>query len=197
KIAEFIRKAQKKEEAGGADETEEALYAFNKDAFVPWQDYDHPTLGTVQIGGKIPYTDLTPPPEAVRELLEKQLPFVRKLSTMLPEVVIEKVEVEPVSSGVWRLNAWVENRGFLPYPTHQGQRCKRPTPVAVTLTGESIKLLEGRERTVLDLLAGSGGVQKTTWLLHAAPGSRVTLETKSFSAGEDKKILTLEEGGDE
>lgn len=196
KMAEFIRKAKKKEESGGVDETEEALYAFDKDAFVLWQDYSHPTLGEVQIGGQIPYSDLTPPARMVPELLEKQLPFVRKLAGLLPDVVIEKVEVQRKSSDVWRLNAWVANRGFLPYPTHQGKRCKRPSPVTVTLKGESATLLEGRARVVVDLLEGSGGVEKVSWVLQAKEDARVTLETHSFSAGRDKKIVTLNEGED-
>ncbi|HUV29729.1 MAG TPA: M14 family zinc carboxypeptidase [Acidobacteriota bacterium] len=194
KIAEFMREAKKKEESGGLDETEQALYDYNPDAFVAWQPYDHPTLGSVQIGGIKPYAALTPPPDSVEALLEKQLPFVRELAGLLPEVSIEKINVEKESADVWRVEAWVANTGFLPYPVHQGQRCLRPTPVVVTLSGESMTLLEGRSRRVLGLLEGAGGVERVSWVFSAKEGRSITLEARSFSAGDDEKTIVLKGG---
>ncbi len=193
KIAEFIRQAKKKQEAGGVDPTEQALYEFNPKAFAAWKPYDHPTLGRVEIGGKIPWAHLLPPPAAVRDLLEKQLPFVRDLSGMLPRIEIAKVDTQARGPGVWKLEAWVENRGFFPYPTHQGERCRRPPPVTVTLDGGV--LLEGKQRKVLKLLPGSGGAGKATWVLRAEKGSRVVVEARGFSAGSDRKVVKLAGGG--
>jgi hypothetical protein len=193
KIAEFIRQAKKKEESGGVDPAEQALYEFKKDAFVAWKPYRHPTLGKVEIGGKIPWAHLLPPKAKAQELLDKQLPFVRELSLMLARVKIAKVEVTPRGAGVWKLEAWVENRGYFPYPTHQGERCKRPPPVAVTL--QDGLLLEGRKRQVLKLLPGSGGAGKAAWVLRGKPGSRVTVSAQGFAAGSDRKVVTLKGGG--
>ena len=195
KMAEMMRKMKKGEEAGGADETEQALYDFNPDTFIKWQPYDHPTLGQVEIGGKIPYSELAPPADSVEGLLQKQLPFVQELATFLPEIAIEKIEVEEKSPDVWKVDVWVANRGFLPYPTHQGQRCKRPTPTVVNVKGQSMVFLEGRERTILDLLEGSGGVEKASWLLGAKEGSHITIQAHSFSAGSDERTVTLKGGG--
>ena len=193
KIAEFIRQAEKKEESGGVDPTEQALYEFDKNAFVAWKPFKHPTLGKVEIGGKIPWAHLQPPAAEVTKLLDKQLPFVRELSGMLARIEIAKVEVTPRGAGVWKLEAWVENRGFLSYPTHQGERCKRPPPVAVTLDGGA--LLEGKQRMVLKLLPGSGGAGKVAWVLRGKKGSRVTVSAQGFAAGSDRKVVTLKGGG--
>ena len=195
RMAEMMRKMKKKEEAGGADEKEQALFEFNPDAFVKWQPFDHPALGQVEIGGKVPYADLAPPAHGIEELLEKQLPFVRELVTLLPEMAIQDVVLEKKSTGVWSVEAWIGNQGFLPYPTRQGQRCKRPTPAVATLKGESLSFLEGRERVVLKLLEGSGGVQKVKWLVAAKDGSQVTITAHSFSAGTDERKVTLKGGG--
>jgi len=193
KIAEFIRRAKQKEESGGVDPAEQGLYELNKDAFIAWSPYSHPDLGKVEIGGKIPWAHLLPPPAGVKELLDKQLPFVRELSGMLARIEIAKVEVSPRGAGVWKLEAWVENRGFFPYPTHQGERCRRPPPVAVTLEGGA--LLEGKQRKVLKLLPGSGGAGKAAWVLRAKAGSRVTVSAQGFAAGGDRKVVTLKGGG--
>lgn len=194
KVAEFMRDAEKKKEAGGIDETDDALYAFNQDAFATWEPYNHPTLGAVEIGGRLPYATLAPPAARVSELLDAQLPFVRELAALLPRVVIKKVEPTREAPDVWKLSAWIVNEGFLPFPTHQGKRCKRPTPVVVTLVGESVTLLEGRDRAVLKLLEGSGGTAKVTWLLQAKEGTPITLHVHSFSAGSDSATLTLTGG---
>lgn len=196
KIAEFIRKKKEKEEAGGADETEQALFDFSREAFVEWREYDHPTLGTVEIGGKVPYAELAPPADSVRGLLKKQLPFVRELVKLVPSISFETVKVEQRGSDVWKVEAWVANNGFLPYPTYQGERCKRPTPVAVTLHVKQDDLLEGRKRAVSRLLGGSGGTQKTRWLVRAKKGTKVKLTAESFGAGRDEITVTLK-GGDE
>lgn len=195
KMAEIMGKMKKKEDSGGADETEEALSAYNPDAYVQWQPYDHPTLGQVEIGGMIPYSTVAPPMDSVSELIGKQLPFVRELAKLLPKITIEKVDIEKRGSDVWKVEVWVANNGFLPYPTHQGKRCQRPAPAVLTLSGNSIVFLEGRERKVIDLLGGSGGNQKVHWLIQAGEGETITLKAHSFSAGEDERSVSLKGGG--
>ncbi|UCC44736.1 MAG: hypothetical protein JSU65_02065 [Candidatus Zixiibacteriota bacterium] len=195
KIAEMARKKEKKEESGGADEEDQALYDYNPDAFVIWQEYDHPTLGKVEIGGKIPYADLAPPPAEADSLVTKQLPFIRTLAGLLPQVAIEKIEIAQRSRDVWEINSWVVNEGFLPYPTHQGERCQRPTPAVVTLDRGSAALLEGKERQTVGLLDGSGGSKKVSWLLQAGRGSDITISVNGFSAGTAEQTVSLVEGG--
>jgi hypothetical protein len=194
KMAEFIRKAKKKDEGGGADETEAALLAFRPEAFVAWTPYLHPTLGEVEIGGMVPYADLAPPHAMLDSLLEKQLPFVRTLAGLLPEIALENVSIQRKAPDVWRVEAWVANNGYLPLPTYQGQRCGRPSPAVVKLEGPGLTLLEGRARQVTGLLPGSGGSQKMTWLLRAPEGTTFTLSAETFSAGrvEDKQTLKEE-----
>jgi hypothetical protein len=195
KIAEYVGKAKEKEEGGGADPAEEALYSFDSTAFVPWKSYNHPTLGKVEIGGQVAYRALTPPVDQVEELLDKQLPFLRQLAGLLPDVGIADVKVERRSAGVWKVEAWIANNGFLPFPTHQGKRCQRPTGAIVTLAGSSVEFLEGKKRTMLQLLAGSGGTEKVSWLLKVPSGERVTVEAMTFSAGGETRTITLTEGG--
>ena len=195
KMAEMMRQSKKKEEAGGADETEQALYTYNPAAFVAWSPYTHPTLGQVDIGGMIPYSTVAPHIDSAGEFINRQLPFVRKLAELVPRVAIDKVKVEKKAAGVWRIDAWVVNTGFLPYPTHQGRRCQRPTPASITITGKPGDILEGRQRVVLGLLEGSGGTQKAGWLIKADEGQTVTLTVQSLSAGTDEKTVTLKGGG--
>jgi len=195
KMAEFMRKAQKKEAAGGADEVEQAVYDFDSSLFVPWAPFEHPTLGAVEIGGMKPYAEVAPPAALADSLIRRQLPFLKELMNTLPRVQIADVRFERKNSDVWRLNVWVKNDGLLPFPTHQGQRCRRPTPAVVTVSGKSLDLLEGRARTVLGLLEGSGGSEKVTWLVRAREGQTLTIDATSLSAGSDARTVTLQGEG--
>jgi len=195
KMAEMMRKMKKKEEAGGADETEQALYDYNPDAFIEWASFTHPALGEVEIGGMIPYSTAAPPVGFIDSVIQVQLPFVRDLVSWLPNVAINKIEVTDKSGGVWRIDVWVTNTGFLPYPTHQGRRCQRPSPAVATISEKGITILDGRQRTVLGILEGSGGVEKTTWLVAGNEGTDVTITVQTFSAGSDERTITLKGGG--
>ncbi len=194
KMAKFMRKNKKKDDAGGADEEDEALFAYQPDAFIAWQSYNHPTLGKVEIGGQKPYAQLLPASDEVDSLLSKQLSFVKELAERLPSLSISRTVVEAVSSDVYRLDVWVANNGFLPYPTHQGKRSQRPAPPALTLDENNLTILEGCARKPLGLIDGSGGVEKVTWLLQGVAGSKIKLSLQSLSAGTDELTITLTEG---
>jgi len=103
--------------------------------------------------------------------------------------------VEKKATEVWQVTAWVSNAGFLPFPTYQGKRCGRPTPAVVELSASGVTMLEGRPRRVCDLLPGSGGSQKFTWVLGAKEGTTVTMAAKTFSAGSAEQKIQLKEGG--
>ena len=66
--------------------------------------------------------------------------------------------------------------------------------MTVTLEPGAGVLLEGRPRTVLDVLGGSGDTQKVAWLVHGKEGSQIIIKAESFSAGRDEQTVTLNGG---
>jgi hypothetical protein len=183
------------DEGDAIEEMEAALFAHRPNAFVPWESFDHPDLGSMEIGGMRPYSDLAPPPDEIAVLVDRQLPFVRELAALLPAVRIGKLEAKRTSGSVWKVDVWIKNEGFLPFPTRQGMRCGRPSPAAVTITGDGLVLIEGRPRVVLGQLEGSGGVRKVSWMVHVGAGAEITVATTSFSAGLDSRTITLKGEG--
>ncbi len=194
RMAKMIRKMKKEDEGGGVDETETALFASNPDAFVAWTAYDHPTLGEVEIGGMKPYSTVQPPAKEVDSLIEKQLPFVLKLTDNLPQLTISKVSVEKRSSGVYSIEVWIKNIGLIPYPTYQGKRCQRPIPAIVTIEGASLEVLEGKNRYTIPILEGSGGVEKLSWVVSGKDGASVTISVFSDSIDKVSTEVSLKGG---
>ena len=194
RLAKMMRKSSKSDEECGIDKTELALVKYSPESFLEWKPYNHPTLGEVEIGGKIPYSDITPKANEVEKLIAGQLPFISELTKMMPKLKIDKIETEDRGNGIWKIETWIKNEGFLPYPTYQGKRSRRPVPASVTIDGKSISVLEGKKRAVLGLLPGSGGAEKVSWLVKAESGKKITIGLKSFSAGSDEKEIILKGG---
>jgi hypothetical protein len=131
--------------------------------FVPWQKYNHPTLGEVEIGGYVPYLESTPKPELIDSLLGTQLPWLLQLTNKLPQIGIASEKITEMGGNVYKVELYIENKGYLPYPIAMGQRNNQPAPVVIVLDGE-MQILEGIKRTPLGAIGGHS-VKKLTWII--------------------------------
>jgi hypothetical protein len=174
KMAEMLRQMPKPKDSAGGDETEKAMLAFSDkelkgQGFVSWKAYAHPTLGTVEIGGFVPYTANTPPTAMIQSLLQGQVPWVFTLAEKLPRLRIMKETWEPLGNNMFRFKVWVENSGYLPFPTAMGGRNNRRSPAVITLTGDNFTLLEGLKRTAIKEIGG-GQTRLLKWIIRSQSG---------------------------
>jgi len=184
-----------KKDTKGADEREKAYLAFNDQVlegrgFVPWKPYSHPTLGEVEIGGFVPYLDKNPPKALLEKTLRGALPWVFELVGHLPVIRFHQTEVTTLGEGVYRITAWVENRGMLPYPTAMGQRNERILPVIVTLEDPGVKILEGKRRMSVKSLPGYGR-GSVEWVVFCKKARILTLKAITNIAGTDLTRVDL------
>lgn len=83
--------------------------------FVAWHEADHPQFGKVEIGGwRVKQYRQNPPPNFLEAECHKINQFALAYALALPEVHIDTVEVEKISTGVYSVQALVSNHGFLP-----------------------------------------------------------------------------------
>jgi hypothetical protein len=190
----MLKNNPKKEKEGEPGEKDKALLAYaDKDmegkGFVQWQSYKHPTLGEVEIGGYIPYLETTPKPQQIDSLLQTQLPWLLQLSTNLPQISIAGEKITDLGGGIYRLELFIENKGYLPYPIAMGQRNSQPAPVVIILDGEII-ILEGTKRTPLGAIGGNS-VKKLTWLIQAGKKPEITAKIESTIFGSTEKQIKI------
>jgi hypothetical protein len=195
KMAQMMRQMPKPKSKEGADPREKALLNFSDKqldgkGFVEWKSFKHPTLGTVEIGGAVPFTDNTPPAEQLEGLLKGQVPWVFELTKKLPRIKLAKTETRALGAGVYRIKAWVENTGMLPYPTSMGARNDRIGPVVVTLKGNNVKILEGKKRSLVKSIGGFG-TRMVQWLVLAEQPVNLTVAAQSPNAWKDAKTVSL------
>ncbi len=179
------------------DPREQALLAFSDNylkgsGFVEWKEYDHPSLGKIEIGGFKPFIDINPPAEFIDSLLGIKVPYVLELVKNLPVLEIEKSEVSNKGSGIYKVDIWIENKGFIPFCTEMGKRNKIPVPAIITIEGDNIELLSGKLRTPVNQVGGKKSV-KFSWLVKSEKSNDIKINLVSKTAGSDIKTIKLGE----
>lgn len=195
KMAEMLRQMPKPEKEEGGGPKEKALLAFSDKelkgkGFVEWKSYNHPTMEEVEIGGPVPYASNTPPARMIEKLLNGQVPWVFELAKKMARVKINKTEIKSLGAGLYRIKAWIENTGYLPYPTAMGKRNNRILPVIVTIEENNCKIIEGRKRILIKAIGGYKS-EMVTWLVKAEKPLKLNIKAFTSIAWKDTKQIEL------
>jgi hypothetical protein len=201
-MAGMLKQMPKPKDASGADPKQKALLAFSDKelqgkGYVNWTPVKHPTLGDVEVGGLVPFTDTTPPPAMVQRLLDGQVPWVMALAEKLPRLKVLKSEAKAKGAGVYAITVWVENTGYLPFPTAMGRKNQHVPPAIVTLVSKDVTFLQGRARTPINGIDGLRNV-KLEWVVQVPPalaGIDVTLESANAGGDTGRIALGSAQGG--
>jgi hypothetical protein len=193
-MAGMMKNMPKQEKDGELTEKEKALLAWsekewNGKGFAEWQKYQHPDLGEVEIGGFAPYMESTPGPEHLDSLLSVQLPWFLQLTKKLPEISIAEEKITKLGAGVFQLELYIQNNGFLAYPIAMGQRNSQPAPVVVVLEGD-FEILEGSARTPIGSIGGNQ-VRKLTWLIRTDKKAEISAKLESAVFGGKVKHIKI------
>lgn len=195
RMAGFMKNMPKPKSEEGADPEEKALLAFSDKelsgkGFVDWKPFNHPTLGKVEIGGAVPFTANTPPPAKIKELVAGQVPYLFTLVEKIAKIKIAKTEVKALGGGLYQVKAWVENYGFLPYPTAMAERNERIPPIVLSIEGSNYKIIEGKKRNPIKKI-GSYSTKMVKWILQAENPVKLKLKADSPLVWPDVKVINL------
>ncbi len=197
KMAGFMKNMKKPEDSSAGTPEEIAIIDFSDKklggkGFVEWKPFDHPTLGEVEIGGISPLSKIVPPKSMIGDLVSKQVPFIFDLVGKLPLIKISDVKVVDLGAGVFKIKAWIENRGFLPYPTEMGKKNGRIGSVIITLNGKGIKLLNGKRRSIIKSIGGNS-IESVEWLVLTVKPTSVRIKSETRIASSDS--ISVNVGG--
>jgi hypothetical protein len=162
------------------------------EGFVDWVAFQHPTLGEVEIGGFRPYAATNPPAEKIALQGQKHCNFILHLTTLFPKVSIAETSVTGHGGGLFRIEAEIENSGFLPTSLAHGITSRSVKPTMVQLGVDPDDIISGSAKTsFFQNLDGSGRRQKYQWIVRGTPGATVTLKVVAQKGGTDTATLTL------
>ncbi len=181
-------KGKKKDEPKPSADAKKLLWvdAVAPERFHPWKSYEHPELGTVEIGGFAPFARLEPPDDDWADMAQSHLDYLVSLGATLPRVGIAECTREELGDGVWRVTTILENDGLLPFQSRSMRltRTTRPGKLRLELP-EGATLLGGSLQTLVTEIEGSGGREEVTWLVLSpdALAERIRVHFDSDHAG--------------
>lgn len=130
------------------ESTELKLLKWNDDklsgsAFVPWYDFDHPQLGSVQLGGwDWLFSFRNAPASRLESEVQPSVLFSLDHARSLPQPRLE-LRSETLAPGIFRVILLRKNVGYLPtWITKVGEKSVRPMHLDVTL-GPDLSLRQG------------------------------------------------------
>ncbi len=181
--------------------------------FVDWTTFEHPQLGTVEIGGWLPkFVVQNPPPQFLAAECHKNMRFSLRHARTLPRLRIRQVKTGALDDHTYEISAIVDNLGYL--PTHLTKRrleLPDPKPVYATLEGDGFTVVSQNERLDLGQLEGrsaqEGGfmlgyyfsapgqptAREARWIIRTANGKEPKLRIRAWNekAGETTMEVTL------
>lgn len=181
------------------------------DGFVDWYEFDHPQLGTVELGGwNSAAVFRNPPPHLLEAEVVPHTELAIFQALIAPELRHRETLVERAGDGAWRIRVVVENAGWLPTNVTQqaiDRRVVLPLRGEIEL-GEGAALVTGSARLDLGQLAGralknsgigmfAGGSDDTSdrgvaeWVVAAPDGAECTVIVRHDRAGVVRTSVTL------
>ena len=190
-----MQRALKTSMESAGDEKLKAILSFSDTelhgkGFIRWQEFNHPDLGKVEIGGPVPYVCSTPPPSLIDSLIDMRISWVFTLAEKLPVLTIENPEVNYLGEDIFELNVWVKNNSYIPYPIAMGERNSQPAPLILTIDADNMEVFEGKKRTSISKVEGNKAV-KYHFLFKAKKGSQLKIQLNAPSIKESEIQIKL------
>ena len=182
---------------------------FGGRAYVGWYPFEHPQLGSVELGGwdlmnfwaNVPFEQLEAEVAPHSELALFHL-------LVSPRLEVHSLDVERMGEGAYHVRLVVLNSGWLPSNVTQKaveRKAVRPLEVELTLP-EGARLVSGEERTEAGQLTGRvekrsplwwGNDESTSdrakleWVIEAPAGSELGVEARHQRAGVVRRVVEL------
>jgi len=180
----------KERDLDGLEEVEAAALkwndeALNGEAFVDWHAFNHPQLGSVEIGGWNRLYRNNAPPQLLEETCEKMSRFFLAHAESYPRLRAEIHDINAIGDNVYTVSVAIRNDGYLPTNvTAQAVKMQQARPVTAQITlSDGAEILVGDAKQELGHIAGYGGRRKAEWTIKSADGPGGSVTVASNKAG--------------
>jgi hypothetical protein len=157
-------------------------------AFEEYEEYEHPTLGTVEIGGWRKFGYNNPPPDELAAEVRKNVDFMLMQAAHTPLLRVGDVETTDLGDGVWRVRVEARNAGYQPTALAIRQEQGAADPVRIRLDG--VEVLSAETERMLGVLEGHSRTE-TTWVVRGQSGDAFEVVLQHPNGGVDRAQVTL------
>jgi Zinc carboxypeptidase len=123
------------------EEAEFIEHVLLGDGVVPWQPYEHPTYGAIEIGGLKKEWGRIPVSFLLEEELHRNMAFTLYHAEMLPLLQIGEIHTESLASDLFKVWVTVENQRLIPTRARQDVIHHISPPDVVSIQGDDLDVL--------------------------------------------------------
>ncbi len=152
--------------------------------FIEWTEYEHPTFGTIEIGGFVPGFNMNPPADQLDALANPQTDFIVKLTEKLPKLRVEGPTVKKLASGLYEIRLGVINDGSMPTKTAMARKARTMKPTIIRMSVPVEQIVTGNRVDRIWGLDGSGGRSVHHWIVRVKDGASLSIEIANGQFGE-------------
>jgi hypothetical protein len=174
--------------------------------FHDWEEYEHPELGTVEIGGWSKWFGRTTVPFMIQEMLHRNAMFAVFHADEMPLLELQEPRVERIAGNTFRVTAVVKNLRAMPSRIEAAEINKVGTPDYFRLAGSNVTVQAGGftagqlndeirpvERRPEEIMVESGvlGLSEVsvTWIVSGS--GTATIEYESMKGGTRRTTVEL------
>ncbi len=171
------------------------------DAFVPWEDYEHPQYGKIQVGGFKKNFGRAHPGFLLEQDAHRNMAFTIYHAYQTPKLSVSEVKEENIGGGLKQITATIKNERLMPTHSSQDLKFKIERPDYVTISGADVvtgmvvndedfnKVVEQKlnpERIVLENIPGMD-VVKVRWIVSGSGNYQIKVDSAKGGIAEWKK----------
>jgi len=182
------------------DTTQTDNYEFDRlllfeDAFLPWEEVDHPVYGKVEVGGFSKSFGRVHPGFLLESDAHRNMAFVLYNAWQTPKLEVSDIKVRELKGGLREITATVSNLRMMPTHSAQNLKYRITPPDYITLEGSTVisgmvvtdplnnVTLEQKKEPgtiIIENIAGYGKVV-VRWI--ARGNSQITVNVRSVRGG--------------
>ncbi len=166
-----------------------------EDSFIPWQKYNHPVYGEIEIGGWSKNMGRMHPGFMLETDSHRNAAFCIYNAYQTPKLEVNDIKVKNINGGLKEITATIENKRIMPTHSATNMRYKIDPPDYVLLDGgtvlagmvvidadynRNIEQKKNPQRIELNNIAGYQRV-KVKWIVKG--GSKYTVRIESVKGG--------------
>lgn len=123
-----------------------AQYDFNKyllfdQGWVKWHEFEHPTYGKIEIGGKRKEFGRVPPSFLLEEECHRNMAFTLYHADEMPRLSFGEITIESLGNDVYRVWVEVKNDGMIPTRARWDVQNNISSPDFISVEGSNIQVL--------------------------------------------------------
>lgn len=123
------------------DEAEFLKHVLLNEGLTPWREFEHPTYGTIEIGGTSKMWGRVPPSFLLEQECHRNMAFTLYHAAQMPQVMIDEVSTERIGEQLYRVWVSVRNGRLIPTRTDQDVKNRISPPDVLTFEGPGVKVL--------------------------------------------------------